>query len=315
MKRRILPVLLALEAAFCLSLTLAGGSVSNFFTDWIAFPLEQISFILRQLSLSGPVGNGISILLYAVISLSPLLFLLRKNRHWEDLFLLLLSGQLFLSLYCMINPGLISRELILSLGEAFEKALMGSMFYSLLAGYIVLRMVRSFFAADRPQLLRYLRVFLTGACVILVYVVFADGLSGLLKSFQALQEGNQGNEHLLDTSYVFLTLRYLVDALPCLLDIFIIFGAQALLCAEPNTDEAIYAANRLSKYCGKSLVTLVLSSAAYHIFQLLFLKKIYQSSITVELPLFSLLFILAVLLVAQYIRENKELKDDNDLFI
>ena len=124
-----------------------------------------------------------------------------------------------------------------------------------------------------------------------------------------------GNEHLLGISYVFLTLRYLLDALPYLLDILIVFAVQDLIRAEQNSERAVCAANKLSKYCGVSLILIVVSTTIYHILQLLFLKQIHQSSVTVELPLFSLLFVLAVLWMAQYVKENKKLKDDNDLFI
>lgn len=315
MKRYGFRIVLLLEALCCVAFCLFGDAIPNIFTTIIAFPLEQIAYGLRYLSLSGRTGNMVAIILYVILSLIPLLFLLRKKRHWEDLFLVLLSAHLFLSLYCMINPGLIGQHMIVTLGEQFEKTLLGSMFYSFLAAYLILRLIRSFSVADRPQLVWYLHILLCAFCFVLIYAVFSDGLSGLLYSFEVLREGNTGNEHLLGASHVFLTLRYLIDALPYLLDILIVFAIQSFLRAEQNAEEAILAANRLSKLCCTSLVLIVVSTAVYHLAQLLFLKQLHQSSVTVELPLFSLLFILAVLLVTQYIKENKELKDDNDLFI
>lgn len=315
MKHRRFAIVLILEAIFCTAFSLFENMVPDMFSTFMAFPFEQIAYGLRLLSLSGSAGNAIAIILYIVVSLIPLLFLLRKNRHWEDLFLVLLSIQLFLSLYCMINPGLISRQLIVPLGAQFEKVMLGSMFYSFLTAYLVLRFVRSFFLADRIKLVKYLNVLLWGLCFVLIYTVFSAGLSGLLQSFTALRESNKGNEHLLGISYIFLTLRYLLDALPYLLDILIVFAVQDLIRAEQNSEGAVCAANKLSKYCGVSLILIVVSTTIYHILQLLFLKQIHQSSVTVELPLFSLLFVLAVLWMAQYVKENKKLKDDNDLFI
>ena len=315
MRRYIFPILLAAEASICIIFSLFGSFFSGFFTTLIAFPMEQIAWLLRRLSLSGIAGNILAIILYITLSLTPMLFLLRKKNHWEDLFLLLLSAQLFLCLYTMINPGLIDRSMILPLGEQAEKTMMGSMFYSLLVSYLVLRMIRSFFAADHLRLVHYLQILLGGLCVVLTYLVFHDGLTGLIQSIDNLVAGNNGNEHLLGTSKVFLTARFLVNALPYLLDILIAFAARALLHTEQNTDAAVCAVNRLSRLCGLSLIITTVSAAVYHILQLLFLKQIYQSSVTVELPLFSMLFMLVCLLAAQYIRENKELKQDQDLFI
>lgn len=315
MKQRAFSVILIFEAIGCIALSLIQSNLNGMFSAFSAFPLEQVGYGLRSLSLSGNIGNMIAIILYVAISLIPLVFVIRKKRHWEDVLLGILSLMLFLSLYSMINPGWFSTHMALPLGEKAEKALLGTMCYSLLAGYIILRLIRSFYAADRPALIRYLHIILYALSMILVYSVFSEHFSGLINAFEALRDGNKGNEHLLGTSYVFLTLRYLTDSIPYFLDVIIIFSIQQLLHAEPNSEDSVNAAERLSQLCGKSLIIMILSTAAYHLSQLLFLKQIYQSSVTVELPLFSLLFVLTVLLVTQYIRENKVLKEDNDLFI
>lgn len=315
MKRKLFPVLLTAEAVCCIILSLFGGLFPNVFTTVAAFPLEQTAYALRWLSLSGEPGNIAAIVLYISISLIPALFLLKKNRHWEDLLLALLSIQLFLSLYCMINPGLINRHMHVSLGVEFERAMMGGTFYSILVSYWILRLVRAFFDADRPRLVSYLRILLYGLCVLLIYLVFYNGLTELLLAISALRDGNTGNEHLLAASYVFLVLRHLVDSLPYLLDIFVVLAACKLLDTERNSETSVLAAETLSKTCRATLTITTVSTVIYHVLQLLFLQHIFHSSVTVDLPLFSLLFMLGVLLLAQYAKENKALQDDNDLFI
>lgn len=315
MKRRFFLILLALEAILCVTFCLFRDLTPHVVSTLTAFPLEQIAYTLRLLSLSGSIGNIAAIILYVVISLLPLLALLKKQRHWEDWFAVLLSFQLFLSLYCMINPGLISQKLILPLGEQAEKAMLGGMFYSLLVSHLVLKLVRSFFATNQPGLIRYLQILLYGLCALLVYLVFAEELSALMNAIDALKTSNKGNEHLLGTSYVFLFLQYLLVVIPYLLDIAIVFYIKNLLHAEPHSEHAVTAVEQLSKFCRFSLVLMVVSHTVYQIAQLLFLKNIHQSSVTVSLPLFSLLFVLTVLLASQYIKENKALKDDNDMFI
>lgn len=315
MKKKLFLSALAATAVISVLLTLFRGFLPNLFTTLAAFPLEQIALGLRHLSLSGGAGNVLAIVLYVIISLVPLAFLLRKKNHPEDWFLVLLCLHLFFALYCMINPGLIVKKMALSLGVEFEKAILGLMFYSFLLGYLVIRMVRSFFAANRPGLIRYLRILLGAVCFVLVFLIFGSGLADLIDTIHVLQETNRGNERLLGTSYVFLVLQYLLGVLPYALDIVIIFAVQRLLQVEKYSEDAVSAVEQLSRLCGTSLVLMVVSHAVYLVLQIIFLQNIYYSSVSMSIPIYSLLFVLAVLLAAQYIRENRQLQEDNDLFI
>lgn len=315
MKKKLFLSALAATAIISMLLTLFRSFLPNLFTALAAFPLEQIAVGLRFLSLSGAAGNIIAIALYVLISLIPLVFLLRKKHHPEDWFLVLLSLHLFFALYCMINPGLIVKKMTLSLGTEFEKALLGLMFYSFLLGYLIIRMVRSFFTANRPGLIRYLRILLGAVCFVLVYLIFGSGLADLIDTIGVLQKTNRGNELLLGTSYVFLVLQYLLGVLPYALDLVIIFATQQLLQAEKYSEDAILAVDQLARLCGISLVLMVVSHAVYLVLQVIFLQNIYYSSVSMSIPIYSLLFVLVVLLAAQYIRENKQLQEDNNLFI
>lgn len=315
MKKKLFLLALAATAIGSILLTLFRGFLPNVFTDIAAFPLEQIALGLRYLSQSGAVGNVIAIVLYVLISLIPLVLLLQKKWQHENWFLIVFCLHLFLALYCMINPGLIVKKMPLSLGLEFEKTLLGMMFYSFLLGYLIIRMVRSFFTADRPKLIQHLRILLGAVCFILMYVMFGSCLADLIDTIEVLQKTNRGNELLLGTSYVFLVLQYLLEVLPYALDVMIIFAVQRLLQAEKHSDEAVLAVDQLSRRCGSALVAIVISHAVYLVLQMIFLQNIYYSQINVSFPIYSLLFVLAVLLAAQYVRENKQLQEDNDLFI
>ena len=59
----------------------------------------------------------------------------------------------------------------------------------------------------------------------------------------------------------------------------------------------------------------LLVTAAMNLLQLLFLGQLQSVRIQVVIPVLSVAFLLAVLLVVQFIRENRQLKEDNDLFI
>lgn len=315
MRRKLLYGCLALEAVVCVVLAVCRSWVPDVVSGVIAFPLEQIGYGLRQLSLSGSAGNAAAIGLYVLLSLVPLVFLFRRRLHWEDSLLVAMSALLFLSLYCMINPGLLSQWAGNPLGVVFEKAILGAFFYALVVGYVVLRLLRSFFAAEQEKLTRYLHVLLGGLSVLLVYSAFGSGFAGLLDSFDALRAGNTGNEHLLGGTYVFLSLQYAVDVLPYLLDLMIVYALGVVLDSERYSDDAILAAEKLARLCRISLIAMVVSNLAYHGLQLLFVKSLMQTNSVVQLPLFSLLFVLAVLLVTRLLNDNRQLKEDNDLFI
>ena len=93
-------------AALLLTLTLKKGAEGLLM--W-AFPMAQMGSLLRQLSMSGAVGNFVAWILYFAVGLLPLLWLgwrvYRKCTQPEDCLLVLLSGVLFGVLYAMINAG------------------------------------------------------------------------------------------------------------------------------------------------------------------------------------------------------------------
>ena len=58
-----------------------------------------------------------------------------------------------------------------------------------------------------------------------------------------------------------------------------------------------------------------MSNLALQLAQLLCARWLFTLDTQVQFPLLSMAFVLGALLLAQFIRENKQLKDDNDLFV
>ena len=77
----------------------------------------------------------------------------------------------------------------------------------------------------------------------------------------------------------------------------------------------VQAAGVLSQRCAVSLSAAVLASVAFHLLQLAFMSRLHTTSFSLNIPLASLTLVIGTLLLAQYLREGKRLKDDNDLFI
>lgn len=322
MKHKRFCIFLGCEALLCLLLYLVRESMPGIFTAIIAFPFEQIGFVLRKLSLSGGIGNVLSIVVYVAVSLVPIFALLfiKKMRklNLEDSLLGVLSAMLFVVIYFMINPGMLDMNMGSAIGQDLGKALLGGMTYSVLFGYIILRILRFFFDADTNKLQKYLKVLLYVLNIFFIYLVFGAQFANLMNSFDALRAGNTGTEQALGMSYLFLVLQYIVNALPNLLNVLVVFAGLNLLgelVSDRYSETTVATATTLSHLCGIVLRITVISNITFNLLQLVYVKELRVVNGTVQIPLLTIAFVLAALLLAQYIRDNKQLKDDNDMFI
>ena len=309
-KEKKLLTILAIEAAACVLFCILRYSVSGMFSSLIAFPFEQLGVGLRWLSLSGAVGNGIAVLLYILLCLIPTgiwLFLRKKQKAQKiDILLLFLSVLLFFVFYYMINPGLINTGTMDS-----GKWSLGSTFYSVLFGYLLVRGLLQYTEADD---------------VILVYEIFGSELGSLLQNISSVRSGNTGvtvsggyiTLFELNTTYVFLFLHFLIKILPCILNILVIFGARKLLDLSKEAmyqEENVVFIEKLVRFCTLSLIITIVADVGFNFLQLFFQNQLYQMDYVVNIPVFSLAFVMAIQLLARYIREMQRLKKDNDLFI
>lgn len=297
----------------------------SFFT----FPFEQIGEGLRRLSLSGVAGNVAAVVLYVIISLVPcglFLWLKKKGKTCKaDLMLLLISADLFFTIYYMINPGL-----FVSNGMPGGGIILGCTFYSLVIGYFVLRILAKSAKADTKALQKGLRILLYVVMLFLTCVVVVEFAFNLPANIKALKEANTavsgerlwgdfGNDNVdLTVTYVFLVLQSIVNALPYVLDILVLLvvgKALKELLEDAYSDAAVAAVRRIATVCSKVLAIIVIADMSFNILQILFRNKLYQVNVTTVIPLMSILFAIATLVIARYVGENQKLKQDNDLFI
>ena len=322
MKPKLLIPILTIEAMLCVILTLYNPSFTGFLPAVMAAPFEQIGLFLRWLSLSGTIGNIIAILLYLIISLSPVAWMLvvsRRNKRYAEHFVLpVLSVALFIVLYLMINPSILVSIVRSADGLPVGKAILGSTIYSILVGYALLRILRLFFSNGIKNLKTYVSVLLCLLNMLFVYLIFGAKFHKLLHLISTLKNNNVGNEHLLTTTYVFYVFQFVVDILPYVLDIAIIYVGLMLFeeyCIDRYSMATVTFAKKLAALCGISLAITVISNITYQFLQLIFIKKLMTINSTLQIPVFSIAFVLATLLLSRFIAENKALKDDNDSFI
>lgn len=317
-KKIILPLFL-LEAVLCLFLAIFRFSAGSMLIAAMAFPFSQIGTGLRALSLSGTAGNVAAIVLYVLLALTPcaVMFIAGRKRKlvYEDALLCVLSALLFAVLYQMINPGLSPFS---ALGSDAAKAMAGAMVYAVLCAYIILRLLRLFFESRTQRLQTYMVRLLLIVNAVFVYILFGAGVRELMHSITALQEANAGNEHLLGASYIFVSLGFLVKSIPAACNIAIVFAGIRLLCAlleERYGEKSVAAAAYISTLCKRSLVVMALSNACFHVLQFLFAASLHKVTSDVDIPLFSVLFVLCALLLSRFATENKALKEDNESII
>lgn len=322
MKRNLWITILLLEALLCLALSFIRMSWPEIMTSVLAFPFEQIGYLLRTLSLSGSVGNVIAIVCYVLLSLLPILFLVavcrRRRFSPEDILLALASLLLFIVLYYMINPALLKTMFQMEEFQQLGKAMLGTSVYAILVGYLFLRALRHFFSADRHSLQKYLGALLIIFSMVLVYIIFGASVETLLNHFTELYQGNTEPSTARTFSVVFLLLGWIVDVLPYLLNLILVYAGMELLRALANdrySDAAVMSAARLANLCGVTLVIMIVTNIGFNLLNLFFSKQLLIVNTAIQIPFLSILFTLAVLLLAQFIRDNKRLKDDNDLFI
>jgi len=322
MKRKIYWGLLMLEAAVCIVISVLQVVRLDALTSVLAFPYEPLGNMLWALSVSGTFGNLIAIVLYAAISLLPVGYLLfiRKRRGWypEDWLLVLASAMLFFVLYIMINPGLLPSILGMMAKSGMGKGFLGGVLSSIFVGYVVLRVLRYSKEADAGKLAVYLSALLSLLNFVFVFCIFGGLFSSLVSSLSSLLGNNADVQSGAGLSGLFLVLQFCVNALPYVLDILVITFGRHLLDAyvqDPFSERTTIAGKRLSRLCINALTATVLATVGFNLLQLLFASTLLVVNGKLVVPVFSLAFVLATLLLSNLLSGTKALKDENDLYI
>lgn len=330
MRRKVFYGFIIAEIAFCLWFYLIQSLFSGIFASAITFPFEQIGWGLRKLSLSGMAGNLLAILLYVAISLIPVLVYVKiyqdKQHCKADLILFFLSVFLFAVLYLMINPGLFYAEL-----PKGGKVVLGGTFYSVLCGYVILRVLKKSMDAKTDGLQKGVQILLYALIVVLVYAIFGGYIGSLPTEIRTLQDANsdsltsmlpdlftEGVHDELTVTYIFILLRCIVNIIPLAFDILIVYRTiqfMDAIFADRYSETSVLSCQRIADLCVTALQVTVITGMLFNVLQILFHKSLRQVDTVVYVPILSIIFTVVALLIARYIREDQKLKQDNDLFI
>ena len=332
MKRSQMKTLLLIEGAVCLTLTLALRLIEGAAFSFAAFPGSAAGQGLSMLAGTGRFGFALALTLYAFLVLLPLYALarIRARRDWkaEDTLLglcsLAVAGALF--------PRGWVAYWSTSAETLFPRLAWQWLLFALLAGWVVLRLLRRFSDGGTQELLKLFRVLLGLAAAYFVFAVFFAEFAGLLTAIDTLKAGNTaftadtllpaaGNitgSKSLAFSYIVLALRFGAKSLPTLFAAATAYFAIGLLDTMEDgafTQESAAYAPKLAAWCVKVLKLSVLLALAVNVLQAVCAPLILSTSISIPLPVLELCFVLAALLGARLIASNVALAADNDLFI
>lgn len=332
MKRSQMKTLLLIEGAVCLTLTLALRLIEGAAFSFAAFPGSAAGQGLSMLAGTGRLGFALALALYAFLVLLPLYALarIRARRDWkaEDTLLglcsLAVAGALF--------PRGWVAYWSTSAETLFPRLAWQWLLFALLAGWVVLRLLRRFSDGGTQELLKLFRVLLGLAAAYFVFAVFFVEFAGLLTAIDTLKAGNTAfaadtllpaaaditGSKSLAFSYIVLALRFGAKSLPTLFAAATAYFAIGLLDTMEDgafTQESAAYAPKLAAWCVKVLKLSVLLALAVNLLQAVCAPLILSTSISIPLPVLELCFVLAALLGARLIASNVALAADNDLFI
>ena len=332
MKRSQLKALLLAEGAVCALLALALRLIEGDAFSVAGFPGGAIGQGLSVLAASGRLGFALALTLYAFCVLLPLYVLTRigerRKLKSEDALLALIA----VAVACALFPRGWVAYWSTSAETLFPRLAWQWLIFALLAGWVVLRLLRRFSAGGTQELLRLFRALLTLAAAYFVFAVCFAGFADLLSAVDTLKAGNTAfaDDAILPSavditgikslafSYVILALRFAAESLPSLLAAATAYFAIGLLDTMEDgafTQESAAYAPKLAAWCVKVLKLSVLLALAVNVLQAVCAPLILSTSISIRLPVLELCFVLAALLGARLIASNVALAADNDLFI
>lgn len=319
---KLLNIFLLAETVVCILLCVIGGASSNLLYAILAFPFKQTGDVLRNLSLSGVLGNIVAVALYCIICLIPAIVLLvkliRRRFKVEDILLGVLSGTLFAVMYYMVNMGEFIKRMVLPLERNILAAILGAIVYSVLFGYIVLKLTRRFRLARTERLKGYLNVLLFVVNVIIIYATFGSGLNSLMTELDNLEATNNGLGQELCVTKVFLWAKYFINMVINLMTVGIIASVQNLigeLDVKSLSDRVVTKAGRISVFCVVAIVTHIILNIVFNLSQLFAVQELYVINGLVNIPVMLVVFMMIFMVVAQFITDARRIKEENDMFI
>lgn len=306
-------------------------------TTIFSFPFEPIGNGLRALSLSGSIGNILAIFLYIIFCGSPIIyyfFLRKKKRHTaKDELLWLISICLFGGLYLYINPGMINEISGLSQLTAASLPVVGCSIWSIIIFYVLLCIL---YGAEKTEEASLLSIIYNIILAIIVVTIIGLGVQGyslvteitsvanassdsfFAPLYDAMTDEFMGYDFNFNATYIWLIAKCLLNCIPSIMLLRILLIAKNIvkkLQINSFDETAIARLGRLASSCKNVVMAIGLLTVIQNFAQLLLVKYLLSTNYEVVFPIYTLLFVFIIMLLARKFSENRDLKLDNDSFI
>ena len=313
MKRKTLVLLLIATAILIGALTLVTKLYPNVLSSVLASPLEPLVLGLKAVAKTGPAGNGLAVAVIAALVLIPAVIALRmrgNDKIPEAVSLLALAGMILFAVYGAWNPAAFQNKIVKDAMEDSNALLMvfSLAVWTMFVLFIVLRLIRLFRTGHREQLHRYLHLLLFILCAVIAAGIAATLVSGVISLVKGLPTPEDA---------ALLVAKAIASLAVSLLELIVCFRMLDMLdiVAADEQEKLPEAASRLSRVSCAALAGIALSAALLHIIQILLLPSLTDVKSILDIPLLQIVFVLVILLLSRLLIENKELKDDNSMFI
>ncbi|MDO5400260.1 MAG: hypothetical protein Q4F17_04665 [Eubacteriales bacterium] len=276
----------------------------------MALPFTLLGKGLRQLSLSGAAGNLAAWAVYLALSLAPLGVLAwraaRKQASREDWLLAVLAGVVAWGLYCLVNPG--------SLPGIWGGTDVGAYLCAQVIWSAVLCCALFLALRVRPE--RLLGWLLNGLGAVVVLNAWGVELGRLVLKMDQVRQANTLGSLALTNGI--LLLRYGMDLVNGSLGLWVIGAGRTLadrLSRDAYAQDTVDAAQVLIRRGTVALKTAAAGTLGLNLIQVLAGERLRDMALNVDLPLLSMVLLLAGILLGRLLTRGKALQDDSDLII
>lgn len=322
MKYSNLKRILVLEAIICLILVAVQNTFSWDVFTVTTWPLLAFSKLLRNLSLSSSFGNLLALLLYVLFCCLPLLLMLYHKKMQrlfaEDCLLALLSLELFVIVYLLINPASINMALAQFSGDQMEGVILAFSLYAVILAYAILHYFRKLLSEKENKIIRALQFLVFLGALVFVFACANTFLADFVQNIKQLYKGSEVREINFAVNYLLLMLQTLLALIPYIINVIIMMTVIKLLnhlAEDWLSDDAISLSRKLTRHCRNSLVFTLVGPIFLNLLQLLLMKQLLYVSMKVNLPLLEMIIVLACYVLSHFLIQSKKIREDNELFI
>jgi len=279
--------------------------------SFMTVPFAQIASGIRTLGLKGGVLSGLGAAILALITCLPIAYAFStlggKKSLSEKLGFILLGAVLGGGTYIMVNPTKFLPAEFLS-DKILMRAVVCSMIWSTVILCIALWGIRLLRSGKAKGVMKGMKAVLVLLSVIFVAAAVLS-FGAIAKTFSDAESGSADLQVAIWGAFK--------NAVPYILDTVIavlLFRLITIYTSEEQQGlrEAAKSVSRAS--CIMLGVVLTLT-VVFNIMQVLLMKNLRNVNVVTELPILSSAFVVIAVMFCRLIVENRDLRDDNELFV